>query len=78
MPYFKCTACRIRLSEAGTSTDRTDDACPVCGGPWEFSSRAVDVLGYQRLSPPPPAAATGQGLWRLAARVADVRSEDLP
>jgi hypothetical protein len=86
VPYFKCMACRIRLSGANVSSDGAnvssdvfDAGCPGCGRPWQPSTRAADLLGYRLAAPPPtnPAAA-GEGLWRLAARVAEVRNEDLP
>jgi hypothetical protein len=77
VPYFKCTACRIRLSRADADTELVDAGCPECGQPWEPAAQLGDLIGY-RLAPagPTPPAASGQGLWRLAARVAEVRGDE--
>lgn len=78
VPYFKCTACRIRLSRVDAETGQIDAGCPDCGQPWEPAARISDLIGFRLSSAPPtPPAATGQGLWRLAARVAEVRRDDL-
>jgi hypothetical protein len=78
VPYFNCTACRIRLSRADADTETIDAGCPECGQPWEPAAQTSDLIGF-RLAPTRsiPPAATGQGLWRLAARVAEVRGDEL-
>ncbi|HEY6781298.1 MAG TPA: hypothetical protein VI111_10100 [Thermoleophilaceae bacterium] len=47
MPYLKCVACKIRVSEAGAKTDFTDGACPGCGQPLEPAEQLSELLGYR-------------------------------
>jgi hypothetical protein len=47
VPYLKCVACKIRVSEAGAKTDLTDGTCPGCGQPLEPAEQLSELVGYR-------------------------------
>jgi hypothetical protein len=62
VPYLKCVACKIRVSEAGAKTDLTTGMCPGCGEPLEPAGPLAELVGFRSpnlhdRSVPPPVAA---------------------
>lgn len=47
MPYFKCVPCKIRVSEAGATTDLTDGKCPGCGATLEAAATLTELVGFR-------------------------------
>jgi len=78
MPWFKCSACRIRRSGLDVAMSAAKDRCPLCEQPLEPTSDLASLVGFRYLTlagaePPVVLPGTGRALDAVSDAVAAER-----